>query len=70
MAQLIPELDEAYMSMNHVTNSLSSFQINTNGLTCEDLFNYMLKFGTCDPKYFSLSKNHDAVRKPLAWIDV
>ena len=70
MAQHIPELDEAYVSMNHVTNSLSSFQLNPDGLIGEYLFNYMLKFGTCDPKYSPLSKNHDSVRKPLTWLDV
>ena len=58
------------MSMNHVTNSFSSFQLNHDGHTSEDLFNCMLKFGTCDTKYSPLSKNHDAVRKPLAWLDI
>ena len=58
------------MSMKHVTNSFSLFQLDHDGLNGEYLFNYMLKFGTQDTKYSSFSKNHDVVRKPLVWLDV
>jgi hypothetical protein len=66
-AQEIPELGEAFASMNHVTKGLASFQLKPDGLTGENLFNHMLKFGTRDPKN---SKKNDGVRKPSAWLDV
>jgi hypothetical protein len=68
--QEIPELDETYASMKHVTNGLASFQLLPDGLTGEDLFDHMLKFGTHDPKNLPSSKKDDVVRKPLAWLDV
>jgi hypothetical protein len=64
-AQNIPELDEA-----HASNGLASFQLKPDGLTGEDLFNHMLKFGTLDTKYSPSSKKHNTVRKPPAWLDV
>lgn len=69
-AQNIPELDEAYASMNHVTNGLASFQLKPDGLTGEDLFNHMLKFGARDPKYSPSAQKDDVVRKPSTWLDV
>ena len=49
---------------------LASFQLTNDGLTGEDLFNHMLKFGTCNIKYFPYPKKQDAARKPSAWLDV
>ena len=66
----ITELYKAYAFMNHVKNGLASFQLTTDGLTGEDLFNHMLKFGTCDLKYFPYPKNQDAARIPSTWLDV
>ena len=56
--------------MNHVKNGLASFQLTTDGLTGEDLFNHVLNFGTCNLKYFPSPKKQYAARKPSAWIDV
>ena len=40
------------------------------GLTGEDLFNHMLKFGARDPKYSPSAQKDDVVRKPSTWLDV
>ena len=56
--------------MNHVKNGLASFQLTTDGLTGEDLFNHMLKFGTWDLNYFPYPKNQDTARNPSTWLDI